>query len=183
MNNFITEISEEDFRKLNLVGYDNEKVDNGDGSYGFRFIQKRLNDILEKNKQYLAELILKDTMHLPWVITVCVHIEPTKKDIDEEAASLKTIAAARLPSDAIVDYEREAYLQALYNFSYLDKWMDKSGHTTYEFGVGLDHLYSTRDKWQARGWIDYFEVRKKDTKAVYVIHLEGKPEDYFNDKD
>ena len=182
MNNFITEISEEDFKSLNLVGYDNERVNNDDGSFSFKFVKKRLNDKLEEYKRYLAETILKDKVDLPWVMAVCIHIEPTEKAINEELSLLET-AASRMPSGAYVDYAKEAYLQALYNFSYLDKWMDRSGHTTYEFGIGLDHLYSTRDKWQARGWIDYFEVRKKDTKAVYIIHLDRKPEDYLNDKD
>lgn len=182
MNNFITEISEEDFRSLNLVGYDNERVNNDDGSFSFKFIKKRLNDKLDEYKRYLAETILKDKVDLPWVMAVCIHIEPAKEAIDEEVSLLEA-ASARVTSGACVDYAKEAYLQALYNFSYLDKWMDRSGHTTYEFGIGLDHLYSTRDKWQAKGWIDYFEVRKKDTKAVYIIHLDGKPEDYLNDKD
>lgn len=185
MSNFITEISEEDFKKLSLIGYDNERVDNQDGSHKFQFVQKRLNDILDNYKNFLAGLILKDKTDLPWVITCCIHIEPTKEAIAKEEKLLRSATANPNHPDhgAIIDYSKEAYLQALYNFSYLDKWMDRRGHTTYEFGVGLDHLYSTRDKWQAKGWIDYFEVRKKDTKAVYIIHLDGKPEDYLNDKD
>lgn len=182
MNNFITEISEEDFKRLNLVGYDNERVDNSDGSFKFQFVQKRLNDKLEEYKKYLAETILKDKVDLPWVMAVCIHTEPTKEVIVKEKELLEAAIANPNHPDhgAIMDYSKEAYLLALYDFSYLDKWMDRSGHTTYEFGIGLDHLYSTRDKWQAKGWIDYFEVRKKDTKAVYIIHLEGKPEDYIN---
>lgn len=183
MNNFITEISEEDFKKLNLVGYDNERVDNNDGTFKFKFIQKHLNDKLEEYKRYLAETILKDKVDLPWVMTVCIHIEPTEEEVAWEEEILKTATANPNHPDhgVCMDYSKEAYLQALYNFSYLDKWMDRSGHTTYEFGIGLDHLYSTRDKWQARGWIDYFEVRKKDTKAVYIIHLDGKPGDFLDD--
>ena len=184
MNNFITEISEEDFKRLHLVGYDNERVDNGDGSFSFKFLRKSLNDKLEEYKKYLAETILKDKVDLPWVMAVCIHIEPTEEEIAKERKLLQNIIAnPNHPRHGdIVDYSKEAYLQALYNFSYYDKWMDRMGHTTYEFGIGLDHLYSTRDKWQAKGWIDYFEVRKKDTKAVYIVHLEGKPEDYLNGK-
>ena len=179
-NNFITEISEEDFKKLNLKGYDNERVDHKDGSYSFRFLQKDLNYKLDEYKKQLAETILKEGIDLPWTIAVCIHVEPTGDAIEKEAELLqKLIANPNHPAhNAIIDYSKEAYLQALYNFSYLDKWMDRSGHTTYEFGMGIDHLYSTRDKWVAH-WIDYFEVRKKDTKAVYIVHLEGKPEDYY----
>lgn len=181
MNNFITEISEKDFKRLNLKGYDNERVDHGDGSYSFKFIQKDLNDKLEDYKKHLAKYI-KDGQELPWVIAVCIHTEPTKESIAKEKELIKRVLEnPNHPLKGVcVDYEKEAYLQALYNYCYYDKWMDKAGHTTYEFGGGLDHLYSTRDKWQAKGWIDYFEVRKKDTEAVYIIHLEGKPEDYYD---
>ena len=173
MKKFITEISEEDFKKLNLIGYDNERIENPDGSYSFEFIKKNLNYRLEEYKKYLAELILKDKLDLPWIITVCIHTEPTEEDIVYQQKTFKKI------EDGSTYAYDEAYHLALYDYSYYDKWMDKAGHTTYEFGVGLDHLYSTRDKWQAQGWIDYFEVRKKDTKAVYIIHLEGAPENYY----
>lgn len=167
MKKFITEISEEDFKKLNLIGYDNERLELDNGSYTFEFIKKNLNDRLEEHKKYLAELILKDKMNLPWIMTVCIHTEPTEESVIDELNSGRT---------SVYD---EAYKSCLYEYSYLDKWMDRAGHTTYEFGVGLDHLYSTRDKWQAQGWVDYFEVRKKDTKAAYIIHLGGAPEDYY----
>lgn len=171
-NKFITEISEEDFRKLNLIGYDNERVENADGSYSFKFFKKDLNEKLDEYKKYLLELI-EDGHELPWTIAVCVHYLPTDESLAYYINNFKNIeTGGKLTAE-------EAYHLALYDFSYYDKWMDKAGHTTYEFGVGIDHLYSTRDKWIAKDWLDYFEVRKRETKAVYIIHLEGKPGEYI----
>lgn len=172
MNKFITEISEEDFKKLQLQGYDNKKINTDtDGYVTFDFVKCELNDKLEEYKHYLADLI-QEGEKLPWTIALCIHTEPTEEAINYYASTFKDVATGKAMS------REESFKQALYDFSYFDKWMDRSGHTTYEFGVGIDHLYSTRDKWVAH-WIDYFEVRKRDTKAVYIIHLEGKPEDYF----
>jgi hypothetical protein len=173
MRNYITEISEQDFKKLNLVGYDNERVEIDENSYELKFIKKNLNDKLEEYKQYLAETIIKDKINLPWVMAVCIHTEPDPLYVDYMKLTTVSATGKNDLTDA------EAFNLSLYDYSYYDKWMDKAGHKTYEFGIGLDHLYSTRDKWLAKGWIDYFEVRKKDTQAVYIIHLEGKPEDYI----
>ena len=170
-NNFVTEISEEDFKKLNLVGYDNEKVELDDKTLMFTFVKKDLTKVLEEYKAYLAECIQEGTK-LPWTIALCLHTEPTEEAIDYNMKTFKNTKTG-LPYT-----KEEAFNVSLYDFSYLDKWMDKHGHTTYEFGIGIDHLYSTRDKWVAH-WIDYFEVKKRDTKACYIIHLDGKPEDYF----
>lgn len=167
MNKFITEISEEDFKKLQLQGYDNKKVEAQD-YFTFDFIKCELNDKLEEYKHYLTDLI-QEGEKLPWVIALCIHTEPTEEAINYYLSTFKNVATG----EPLV--REEAFKLALYDFSYFDKWMDRCGHTTYEFGVGINHLYSTRDKWVAKDWIDYFEVRKRDTKAVYIIHLEGEP--------
>lgn len=172
MNNFVTEISEEDFKRLRLKGYDNERVEFKDGTSVFKFIEKELNSVLDDYKEYLADTI-KGGENLPWVIAVCIHTEPQEEDI-------KYIKDTFFKGPNKERYsDEEAFNEALYDYSYYDKWMDRMGHTTYEMGIGLDHLYSTRDKWEARGWIDYFEVRKKETKAVYIVHLSGEPKEFW----
>lgn len=56
------------------------------------------------------------------------------------------------------------------NDFYLDKYMDMfTGPVTYEFGVGIKHLYSTRDYFECKE--DYWRVLKRETKAIYRIHL------------
>ena len=43
---------------------------------------------------------------------------------------------------------------------------------TYEIGFGIRHLYTTRDYFESRE--DYWRVPKKETKAIYRIHLDEK---------
>lgn len=56
---------------------------------------------------------------------------------------------------------------------YFDKFMDAySGIKTYELGMGIKHIYSTRDYYEARE--DYWRVRKNETKVIYRVHLEPR---------
>jgi len=170
-NNFITEISLEDFKKLNLIGYRNTKVyfnekgfetiEEKSNSYKFLMRPLSINDELDKNIKYCKENNWNK-------IAIAIHVEPSEEEIEEGMKSFtfdtKTCKRRNLNRD-------EAYEFALLDASYLDKFMNRfSGHQTFQIGCGIDHIYSNRDYWYATE--DYWKVKKKETKAIYLIHLE-----------
>ena len=55
----------------------------------------------------------------------------------------------------------------LFQYSYLDKWLTRSGNQTYLIRCDVPHLYSEKRKFVTHD--DYFEVPKSKTKAVYLI--------------
>lgn len=117
----ITEISEEDFRKLDLKVKRHERVEETiDGRKVNRFIytEKSLNDILDENLEYLIESGYEDDYeNLLTPVTIAIH-EPGNNDYEE---------------------------------SYLDKFMNGfTGMQTYQLGFGIKHLYSTRDYYECR---------------------------------
>lgn len=131
---FITEISEEDFRKLDLVAY--RRV-----SHDFmNWTETRLNDVLDKNIAYCLEQAYEsDFESLKCPVTVAIH-KANSADAD--------------------DY-------------YLDKFMNRfTGAQTYQIGFGIKHLYSTRDYYEDKE--DYWRVLKRETKAIYRVHLDKK---------
>ena len=156
VNNFVTEISESDFRKLNLVGYDHKMVDHG-GYNALEFVPKSLNDVIDENKNYCKEN--------NWsTIAIALHIEPTEEEIQAEANS----------KCSIIVHAEDKYKTArdlvLNKYSYYDKWLNRLGASTYLVGCGIEHLYSTRDYWEIKH--DYWKAKKKETKAIYIVHLE-----------
>lgn len=130
-NLFITEISEADFRKLDIVAYQRDL-------YGWQAI--KMNDVLDRNIQYLFESgYEEDAKRLSYPFTFAIHK-----------------ANAEDPEDF-----------------YLDKFMNRfTGAQTYQFGFGIEHLYSTRDYYEAHD--DYWRVFKRETKAIYRVHLDKK---------
>lgn len=138
---FITEISEEDFLKLNLKGYQQvweERInENGLCSRVLVWNEVDLNQLLRENIEYwINQGYESDYIDLQYPVTVAIHKgnEP-------------------MPTDF-----------------YLDKFMNRfTGATTYQIGMGIKHLYSTRDYFEAKE--DYWRVAKKETKAIYRIHL------------
>lgn len=141
-NKFITEISEEDFRKLNLKGYKreydrpvNEKTRN---ISSFVWKEVDLNEELDENiKFWIDNGYESDYEDLQQPVTIAIHIEngPNPKNY------------------------------------YFDKFMNRySGSKTYELAMGLKHIYSTRDYFEAKK--DYWRVLKRETKAIYRIHLD-----------
>lgn len=144
-NRFITEISEEDFRKLDLIAYEQvwitfENTDDNSlrpNSRQLVWKKVKLNDILDQNIEFWIEQGYEnDYDDLQQPVTVAIHNEngPEPKDY------------------------------------YFDKFMNRySGFKTYEFAMGLKHIYSTRDYFESKK--DYWRVPKRETKAVYRVHL------------
>ena len=165
-NKFITEISYEDFIRLGLVGYRNTRVEVDEHSYRMEMLPV---DLAEEIKGEL-DFCLKDGYR---TIAVAIHTEPTEEAI-QECMKLWTFDN----KSGRRNYTREeAYKFALYEYSYLDKFMNRfTGHQTFQIGCGIEHLYSNRDYWYIKD--DYWQVRKKETKAIYLVHLD----EFFTDK-
>ena len=139
---FITEISEEDFRRLDLVAYEMVSAENEDGTSRFcNWSKVRLNDVLDQGIRYCLEQgTEQDLADLSVPITIAIHYN-------------------NIPSPG--DF-------------YLDKWMNRfSGPRTYQIGFGIEHVYSTRDYFEAKMG-DYWKVLKRETKALYRVHLDHK---------
>lgn len=141
---FITEISEEDFRKLDLKGYEIVWLEEDEGkpikSKRWFWKEVNLNDILDSNIAYWMEQgYEKDFEDLKFPVTIAIHTNNG-------------------PSPT--DY-------------YFDKFMNQySGPKTYEIAMGLHHIYSTRDYFEAKD--DYWRVLKRETKAIYRVYLDVK---------
>ena len=144
----ITEISEEDFRKLDLKVKCHGKIRE---TYGERkverlvFVEKSLNDILDENLEYLIESGFEDDYKcLLTPVTIAIH-EPGNN---------------------------------IYEETYFDKFMNQyTGMQTFQLGLGIRHLYSTRDYYESHD--DYWRVRKDETKVIYRIKLSDKWLDRF----
>lgn len=147
---FITEISEEDFRKLNLVAYVVEKIDekeeNGRNYFKYEWAEVKMNDVLDE----FIDFCLKngdetDLEDLKTPYTIFIHKENGKN-----------------PKDC-----------------YTDKYLARLGLTTYLKAPGVKHLYSTRDYFKCYGDNCGEDVRKKSTKSIYRIHIDKKVIDRF----
>ena len=161
MINYITEISEKDFKKLNLYGFDRKMVDRADGSKSLKFIKKSLNEVIDENKDFCKEN--------KWnTIAIAVHIEPTEDEIIEQMKD-DNLPTIRLAKNDEEKYE-EARSLVLNDYSYYDKWLNRMGASTYLVGCGIKHLYSTRDYFEIKD--DYWKVKKRETEAIYIVHLE-----------
>lgn len=140
-NLFITEISEEDFRKLNLKAYNRSWVKKEDGTKQLEWLEVDLNKELDENIAYWkGQGYESDLEDLKQPVTIAIHVKngPNPEDF------------------------------------YLDKYMNRyTGAQTYQFAMGIRHLYSTRDYFETKGE-DYWKVAKKETKAIYRIHLDEK---------
>ena len=136
---FITEISEEDFRKLNLKVMRNERVVLSENIPGhpvcqFMMVEKSINEILDEQ---ITDIL--------------------KAEYESDLMDLKTPVTIAIANDG--DF-------------YCDKYMNMySGAQTYQIGWGIKHIYSTRDYFQTKN-DDYWCVPKRQTKAIYRIHLD-----------
>ena len=156
-NNFITEISEEDFRKLDLIGLKNTRVELGDGTHTFRFLEVKLNTILDDAVADGAKEVV-----------IAIHEMPDNLDCEVEEELEKYFGAFKMFPE---EMQKEAALHSVIGkHAYYDKWLNHSGASTYIYNYDVGHIYSTRDYFEAHEG-DYFRAKKKETKAVYVIHL------------
>lgn len=58
------------------------------------------------------------------------------------------------------------------DFYYYDKWLNRSGASTYQLGCDIEKLYTTKNKWYIIE--DYFDIPREETEAIYFIKLEEK---------
>ncbi len=144
IKHLIKDISEKDFRALNIKVFRHENVivsENipGHPLYQLQMVEKSLNDILDNE----IDLALKSG----W---------PSDKK------------ALEMPVYIAIHEENNA------DFSgYMDKFMNcYTGLQTFQIGWGIKHLYSTRDYYEAHE--DYWKVRKKETAVIYRVQLEPR---------
>ena len=157
-NDFITEISEEDFRKLDLIGYRNTRVNCDEHSYRMIMAPVRLNEILDKELELSEEPVEN--------VVFAIHIEPTEEAIRE---NMKLFTFDGKGGRRNYTYE-EAKEFSFFEFSYLDKFMNRfSGNQTFQFGTNMPHIYSNRDYYYIKD--DYWRVKKSETKAIYIVHI------------
>lgn len=162
----ITDISEEDFRKLDLVAYRAEMIDKGD-HFSQEMVPVKLNDVLDENLNYwINQGYESDFIDLNYPVTIAIHESFTDEDIEKTMKDFPNLT------------DDEIKQRLLFACSYLDKFMNRySGIQTYQFAMGIKHLYSTRDYYEMRG--DYWRVRKDETKVIYRIKLDKKWFDKF----
>ena len=167
-NNFITEISEADFRKLNLIGYRNTRVEVDEHSYRMEMMPIELNKEIDEHKKY-CESEGKDTLEPYYdIVYVALHTDPTEEDIEEE---MQTFTYDPKNGGRRNLTHEEAFKSVLFNASYLDKFMNRfTGHQTFQMGYNISHLYSTRDYYECGD--DYWRVKKIETRAIYKVHLD-----------
>lgn len=144
IKHLIKDISEKDFRALNIKVFRHENVivsENipGHPLYQLQMVEKSLNDILDNE----IDLALKSG----W--------PSDKRDLE-------------MPVYIAIHEENNAEFSG-----YLDKFMNRfTGLQTFQIGWGIKHLYSTRDYYEAHE--DYWKVRKKETAVIYRVHLEPR---------
>lgn len=167
VKHLITEISEEDFRKLNIKVYRHEREESEKGSFRFVMKEHYINDILDKQIKFTLESGYEsDLEDLKTPVTIAIHEEPTKEDYERVRKEHPWFLASVVKNTV------------LYAHSYLDKFMNQyTGAQTFQIGWGIKHLYSTRDYYEMRG--DYWRVSKKETKVIYRVHLDEKWQKQF----
>lgn len=139
---FITELTESDFRRLNLWAYEQEEETCKEDRRRDRFVWKRvsLNNILDEVIEILNNN-REEGEGLSKSIYFAIHNENG------------------LSSDPV-------------NY-YFDKNMNSfTGPRTFQLGIGLEHLYSTRDYFETKDHL--WKVKKSETKAFYCVHLDLK---------
>lgn len=187
--NLITEISLEDFLKLNLTAYEHrkhffnekdEEIDyeqtgelltdnNGDkhwvthkGVYSrITWDKVSLNDIVLENVKWSEEEGFKNRC-----ICVAIHTDPSEEEILEGMKANNYLV--QIKGKSVRKFTREeTYQTLLFKYSYFDKWLTNSGGQTYLLRCDVPHLYSEKRKFCTHD--DYFDIPKSETKAVYLV--------------
>ena len=139
---FITEISESDFRKLDIVAYEQEELHYpGDKFFHFSWKAVKLSKVLDEMVEIYKSGSKKDDLKYP--VTIAIHVEN---------------GLSADPKNYYFDKNMNAF----------------TGPRTYQIGIGIKHLYSTRDYFEnpETNW----KVKKSETKGIYRIHLDWKTE-------
>lgn len=160
----ITEISENDFRKLDIQVYKYERVVLSENIPGhpvvqFQMVQKSLNDILDEQIEYILEEGYENGLQeLSIPVTIAIHNPVSPEEIMEMEGDYPNLS-----KEKILD-------MCIHMNSYLDKYMNRyTGAQTFQIGWGIKHLYSTRDYYEDHE--DYWRVKKKETEVIYRVHL------------
>ena len=184
-SNLITEISLQDFLKLDLYAYEHRvhfynkdgkeihyeatgtwmKDNQGDphwvpfdGCYSKNLWDKvSLNEIVKENISFSEKEKFENHC-----ICVAIHTEPSEEEIEKEFEELK----CRFPNSRWTLEDMRS--KFLFEYSYLDKWLTRAGNQTYLIRCDVPHLYSEKRKFCTHD--DYFEIPKNQTKAVYLIY-------------
>ena len=182
--NLITEISLEDFLKLNLKAYEHRrhyhdangneidsdhtgeyvKDSNGDEHWVFH---KGVSSVITWDEVSLSEVVKKEVEFSKEegfenrCICVAIHTEPTVQEVEAEYAGIKE----KWPDSPVSI--KDIKERKLFEYSYLDKWLTPLGYQTYLIRCDVPHLYSEKRKFCTHD--DYFEIPKSETKAVYLI--------------
>ncbi len=143
MNNFVTEISEQDFRKLNIVAKEHRMLDFKD------------DDGREYRKAVWVDVELNKAMDEADAIA--------EKNGLEKAKAFIFAIHAPVPEGKTLDD----------GYYYLDKFLTQQSQTYLQMDCDNADivLYSIRDYWEVREQ-DYFKIPKKDTSAVYLVRRE-----------
>ena len=143
----ITEISEQDFRKINLKLWKKTWITTQSGKK-LGWVEISANSELDSTIQYLLDQGYEtDAQNLKLPITLCIHVNNYNKE------------------------DREDY----YGGGYFDKYLNMyTSESTYYMWVGIKHLYSNRDYYFDKE-DPICRVRKKETFVIYRIHLEPRP--------
>lgn len=153
VKHLITEITEEDFRKLNLKGKVYRRIRLHDGTHVNKWKEVDLNERLTENIEYLIEQGYEsdqEDLNIPFTIAIHEENDRSLEELDNKT----------------------------FFFGYWDKFMNRfDGPATYEIGIGIKHLYSTRDYYECKE--DYWRVRKDQTKVIYRIRISQKWKDKF----
>ena len=172
----ITKISLEDFKKLRLKGYEHrmhfyQKTEEGEKPIKHKDIGEFVTDSRggqhyvtfdntysraewdEVDLTKIVEENIEYSKHYGYTNPICVaiHKQGDKKKILFD-----------LPFPEIDNKHIE-----LISGSYLNKYLTPGGAQTYLLRCNVKHLYSKRNYFYTTD--DYFEIDKRETKAVYLI--------------
>lgn len=180
----ITEISLEDFLKLNLTAYEHHKhyfnakgkeisyeetgewiVDSKGGKHWCVFDgtfsklswdEVSLNKIVLENVEFSKKEGFENNC-----ICVAIHDIPSDEEIKQEYEKF----SSEFPKTHWTTEDMRSIL--LFTNSYLDKYLTIGGNQTYLLRCDVPHLYSEKRKFCTHD--EYFEIPKKGTKAVYLV--------------
>lgn len=154
----ITEITETDFRKLDLVGYRYEKMSISAAAHRMVFKEHHLNDVLDEEKKYVEE-------NPEWEQTVAFFV--TELPTEEEKERCYEAFQGIKDED---ERRQAAYGMAMLNVSNFDKYYwNQIG--TYTIWDGVRHIYSKRTKWVIDADSECGELHKKKIARIYIVHL------------
>lgn len=154
----ITEITESDFRKLDLKGYLYEKLVISSQAHKMKFMEHSLNDELDKEKKYVQS-------NPTWSQKIAFFVTsmPTEEDIKEQYLMLQGIKNEKERNEV-------AYGMALMNVSNQEKYYwNRLG--TFTAWCGVKHIYSKRNKWLIDADSECGELHKKLIKRIYIVSL------------